>query len=76
MPYYIYRITQIGPIRQIEKTAQFDAFRDASAEAKRLRMAADPAQGQFKVIFGENELQAEDILNTVRPPEPLLGDDI
>jgi len=27
------------------------------------------------VIFGENQLQAEDTLNTYREPQPMLGDD-
>ena len=26
MPYYIYRVTQIGPIRQLEKLTQLEAF--------------------------------------------------
>jgi hypothetical protein len=28
-----------------------------------------------KVIFAENELQAEDLLNQVREPEPMTGED-
>jgi len=27
------------------------------------------------VIFADNELQAEDLLQQVREPEPLIGDD-
>ena len=75
MPYYIYRITQTGPIRQLEKLTQFAAFKEASAEAKRLRKEADLTQCKIQVVFGENELQAEDALNTVREAEPLTGDD-
>ena len=75
MPYFVYRITQIGPIRQTEKLTQFDGFKSASVEAKRLRAELDPAQCRIQVVFGENELQAEDMLNTVREPQPLLGDD-
>jgi hypothetical protein len=75
MPYYIYRITQLGPVKQLDKLAQFDAFKEASAEAKRLRKDADLSQCKIQVVFGENELQAEEALNTVREPEPLTGDD-
>jgi hypothetical protein len=76
MPYYLYRVTQSGPIKQLEKLTQFDAFKEASAEAKARRKAADlPAGALVKVIFAENELQAEDLLNQVREGEPLTGDD-
>lgn len=75
MPYYIYRVTQIGAIKQVEKLGQFDAFKPASVEAKRLRSESDPAQCRIQVVFGENELQAEDALNTVREPQPMIGDD-
>jgi hypothetical protein len=76
MPYYLYRITQTGVIKQMEKIAQFDAFREASAEAKQLRLAPELAAGAvIKVIFADNELHAEDLLNQVREPEPATGED-
>ena len=75
MPYYIYQLTQTGPLRQLEKLAQFDAFKEASTEAKRLRREADLTQCKIQVVFGDNELQAEEALSTVRPAEPLTGDD-
>ncbi len=34
MPYYIYRVAQLGPVKQLEKLTQFAAFKDASARAK------------------------------------------
>lgn len=75
MPYYIYRITQTGPIKLLEKLAQFEVFKEASSDAKRLRAENDMTQCQIRVMFGENELQAEDALNTVRPAPPVYGDD-
>ena len=75
MPYYIYRIVQRGPVKQLEKLGQFAAFKEASSEAKRLRQASDPTPGKIQVIFGENELQAEEALNTLREPQPLTGED-
>lgn len=74
MPYYIYRIPA-GPVKIFEKLTQFDVFKEASAEAKRLRKESDLTKMTIKVVFGENEMQAEEALMTVREPEPLTGDD-
>ena len=76
MPYYLYRITQIGGLKQLDKLGQFDAFKEASAEAKRLRREGDfPAGVMVKMVLADNELQAEDLLQQVREPEPTVGDD-
>lgn len=75
MPYFIYRVTQIGPVKQLEKLTQFDKFKEASVTAKEMRKAEGLDRSTIKVVFGENELQAEEALNTVREPEPLTGDD-
>lgn len=75
MPYYLYRVTQLGPIKQLEKLTEFPVFKDASAEAKRLRRETDLGNSLIKVMFGENELQAEEALRTVRELEPLTGDE-
>lgn len=75
MPYYIYRVTQLGPVKNLEKLTEFDSFKEASARAKEMRKEADLTQCKIQVVFGENELQAEEALNTVRPAEPLTGDD-
>ena len=75
MPYYVYRITE-RPLRRLDKIAERAVFREASAEAKRLRgTAAADNDEVIKVIFADNELQAEDLLSQVREPEPLIGDD-
>lgn len=76
MPYYLYRVSQTGPIKQLEKITQFAVFKDASNEAKRLRKEPElPAGTLVKVMFAENELQAEDLLQQVREAEPMTGDD-
>lgn len=75
MPYYIYKIVP-HPIRRLEKLAQHDAFKAASADAKRLRQESDAADGTLvKVIFADNELLAEDMLNQPTEPRLVLGDD-
>lgn len=72
MPYYIYRVL---PFAQLEKLSEFDAFKEASAQAKTLRAAqAAGAPGKVKVMFAENEQQAEDLLCQIRDASP-IGDD-
>ena len=75
MPYFIYRITE-RPIRMLEKIEQHDGYREASARAKQLRAEENEgAHGIVKMIHAETELHAEDLLNEVRDPAPVLGDD-
>ena len=76
MPYYIYRVTPLGPVRQLAKISQFDAFKDASNEAKRLRRETDLAPGELvKTIFAENEQRAEELLNEPRGEDPMTGEE-
>lgn len=76
MPYYIYRVL---PFAQLEKLGEFSAFKEASVQAKALRAAdagasTSGAPGKVKVMFADNELQAEDLLCQIRDPGP-SGDD-
>ena len=72
MPYYIYLIKHFT---QLDKLAEFASYQEASAQAKALRatQTAD-APGKIKVMFADNELQAEDLLCQVRTAPP-KGDD-
>ena len=74
MAYYIYRVF---PFARLEKVGQFEAFKDASSEAKRLRAAeGQTADFKLKVIFAEDELQAEDLLSQIRGAEVgVIGDE-
>lgn len=74
MPYYLYRVTPVGPVRRLEALAEFSVFKEASAEAKRLRLV-EPDPTHIKVTFADNRLLAEENLSTVREAEPLIGDD-
>ena len=75
MPYFVYKIFET-PIRRLEKLEQHDAFRAASDRAKQLRSElASDATCVIKVIFAENELHAEDLLNQIRAPVPNPQDD-
>ncbi|MFA6014339.1 MAG: hypothetical protein WC742_04665 [Gallionellaceae bacterium] len=75
MPYYIYSITE-RPIKMLKKIEQHDSYRDASARVKQLRATMDESSHAIiKMMHAENELHAEDLLNEVREPAPVLGDD-
>lgn len=76
MPYYIFRVTPMGPIHQLAKLAEFDTFKDASLQAKRLRRDAGLAAGEtIRTIFAANQLQAEELLNQPRVAAPITGED-
>jgi hypothetical protein len=72
MPYFVF---SVRPFAQIEKLAEFGAFKEASVHAKALRTTR-PAAGdaRIKVMFADNEQLAEDLLCQVREPGP-TGDD-
>jgi len=74
MPYFIYRI---GPLNILEKQGQAESFKEAKALANALRKQLRPNGGQIiKMIFADNELQAEDTLSQPRELDPsLAGDD-
>ena len=75
MPYYIYKIFDF-PVIRLEKIEQHDVYRAAADRARTLRRElALSEQCKVKMIFAENELQAEDLLSQVREPAPELGDD-
>lgn len=74
MPYFVYKITP--PFKQLEKVDSFPTFKEAGAFAKSVRTGMSKEDKYtVKVIFAENELHAEDLLNQVREPEPTIGDD-
>ncbi|HUX90416.1 MAG TPA: hypothetical protein VMV48_06960 [Gallionellaceae bacterium] len=75
MPYYIYKIFEF-PMKRVEKIEQHDVYRQGADRSKLLRKElALTEQCNVKMIFAENELQAEDLLMQVREPLPELGDD-
>lgn len=68
MPYYVYAVK---PFAQLERLAEFDAFRPASVHAKALRQAAPAdAAARIRVMFADNPLAAEDLLLQLREAGP------
>ena len=75
MPYFVYQIQtrdELGLVRELECLSQFDAFREAKDEARRLRRDA-PLEGViYKVIFAETRLEAEERLLEKREKPVLM----
>lgn len=72
MPYFVF---SVRPFAQIEKLAEFAAFKAASGHAKSLRSAqAAGDKAKIKVMFADNQQLAEDLLCQVREVGP-SGDD-
>jgi hypothetical protein len=75
MPYYIYKVFDF-PMKRVEKIEQHEIYKQGADRSKVLRKElALTEQCNVKMMFAENELQAEELLMTVREPAPELGDD-
>ena len=72
MPYFVF---SVRPFAQIEKLAEFAAFKEASAHAKALHATRIVERdARVKVMFADNQQLAEDLLCQIREPGP-VGDD-
>lgn len=72
MPYFVF---SVRPFAQLTKLAEFAAYREASGHAKALRAEMPAASdARIKVMFADDEQQAEDLLCQVRQAGP-IGDD-
>jgi len=72
MPYYVYRIRS-GPtalVKQLELLEEFEVYKEAQDFAKRTRAEQTDAS-QIKVMFADNQLQAEEQLMEKRE-KPIL----
>ena len=72
MPYYVFRI-QSGPtalVKQLELLDEFEAYKEAQEFAKQTR-AEQTDNSQIKVMFADNQLQAEEQLQEKRE-KPIL----
>jgi len=72
MPYYVFRI-QSGPtalVKQLELLEEFAAYKEAQEFAKQTR-SGQTDTSQIKVMFADNQLQAEEQLQEKRE-KPIL----
>jgi hypothetical protein len=75
MPYYLYKMsspTASALVKKLELLDQFDNFREAKNSAKQLRVESDSDESVFKVIFADNQLQAEELLMEKRDKPVLM----
>jgi hypothetical protein len=75
MPYYLFKISMrdgLELVRQLDLLEVYDAFRPAKTEAKKLR-AEQPLDGvTYKVMFAQNQLEAEELLSEKREKPVLM----
>lgn len=75
MPYYLYKINirdGLDLVRQLELLQVHDAFKPAQAQARKLR-AEEPLDGvTYKVMFAQNQLEAEELLSEKREKPVLM----
>lgn len=75
MPYYLFQISQpskLDLIKNLQLLGQFENFRAARTEAKKLRADADASENVYKVMFAESQLQAEEQLQEKREKPVLM----
>lgn len=74
MAYFLYKITDssgINLVKQLELISSYEKFREAKLKARELR-AEVPEEGfQYKIIFADSELHAEELLMEKRE-QPVL----
>lgn len=73
MPYYVYRIAtgSTGQVKGLELLECFDQYRSARDRARAERAEQDDARVAIKLVFADNELEAEERLRQVRE-QPVL----
>jgi hypothetical protein len=73
MPYFVYRITKgsSGKVKSLDLLDDFEAYQDAKHYARELRAQGTDERTLIKLIFADNEAEAEARLSEVRD-EPIL----
>ncbi|MDX1810341.1 MAG: hypothetical protein R3240_00215 [Gammaproteobacteria bacterium] len=78
MPYFVYKYenTDLGKLKEMKLLSAFEAFREASkfAKSQRADQTADDVE-IIKVIFANNQLEAETLLREKREPQLRTGED-
>jgi len=74
MPYYLFKMSardKLDLVKNLELLEVFDAFKAAKNEAKKLRTEQSLDGVTYKVMFAENQLDAEEKL-LERRDKPVL----
>ena len=75
MPYFLYKMSSSDTyslLKKLELLQQFDHFKEAKNSAKQLRVESDSSNSVYKVIFADNQLQAEELLMEKRDKPDLM----
>jgi len=67
MPYFVFRVTEKSIVKNLEKLAEFEQFKQAKLFARdcRAKQVSDD-DSTIKVIFADNALEAEERLQEKR----------
>ena len=74
MPYYVYRIKP-GPsalVKNLSLDKSYDSFQQAKRRVRELRTQSGHESEQWKMVFAESELQAEELLQEKRDAPVLM----
>lgn len=72
MPYFVYAVRPFG---QLQALGEHAAFKEASNQAKALRVQPDADKAAaIRVMFAASATEAEDLLLQIRDPRP-TGDE-
>ena len=75
MPYYLFKMSSTESydlVKKLKLLERFDHFKEAKNSAKRLRVESNSDELIFKVIFADNQLQAEELLMEKRDKPVLM----
>ena len=75
MPYYLFKIRhndKLDLVKELELLDVFEVFRAAKTEAKRLRAEQSSDEVNYKVMFAETQLSAEEQLLEKREKPVLM----
>ena len=74
MPYYIFQIEQTSTtiVRKMALVSAFENYRDAKVEIRKLRTMQASEIQEYKMIFAESELRAEELLQEKREAPILM----
>ena len=71
MPYFVY---QISADNKLTNLGSYPGYREARTEVRELRGKSGESSINYRIIFAQNEMQAEVLLLTPRE-KPVEGDD-
>ncbi len=70
MPYFLYKIlpSVSNLVKNIEQVGQYKIYKEAKQEAKKLRVENEAdTDTNYRIIFAENVIEAEERLHEKRP---------